>query len=344
MKEIQTPANWHEFYKVAAQFRDLAPWRWFSDSDLFGVKNPETGQIGWCCVMGTLGEHKALAVYRGSDGFQSFWNLLETTEISPNNPEYMNIALGQNCLMVAFEDAAEVDPRQKKHLKELNMSFRGAGKWIVAQTFDPGFSPWIMAEKDLPFAIHCLQQAMAVAFRYEDNPELLDQEKLLIRTPTKQADGQLIWEDVLIAEEDLPEPAEIASVEPSPGFIKKVKAMPKLEGALVLASFLLMHGIQEKKTERPWFPMMLMGIEPGSGIILTQDMFPLSEMPHNLEKTLLELFEAFGGKPNQLGVHHVPLSNMLESICFELGIELVDLSGEEPYYSELMETFSTFGS
>ena len=119
--------------------------------------------------------------------------------------------------------------------------------------------------------------------------------------------------------------------------------MPKLEGALVLASFLLMHGIQEKKTERPWFPMMLLGLEPGSGIILTQEMFPLSELPNNVEKTLLQLFKIFGGRPKQLGTHHPPLSDMLESICFELDIELVDLSGEEPYYAELMEAFSSFG-
>jgi len=343
MNQIKSPDQWQELYKVAAQFRDLAPWQWFTDSDIFGVKNPETGQIGWCCIMGQLGEHRALAVYRGTKGLRSYRNLAITTELNPLNPEYMNIALGQDCMMVAFEDAAEVTPEQKKHLKALNMSFRGAGQWIVAQSFDPGFVPWMMDETDLPFSIQCLQQGMAVAFRYEDNPRLLDHDKLLVRTPTKQADGRLIWEDVLMDEEDLPESDEHISLEPSPSFVKKVKAMPKLDGPLLLCNFLLMQGVQENKAERPWFPMMFIGIDPGTGMILTQDMFPLSELSNELERALLTLFETFGGKPEQLGTHHPPLHEMLIIICAKLDIELVGLSGEEPFYTEVMEAVSAFG-
>ncbi len=343
MKQPQANALWQEFYKVAAQFRDLAPWGWFSDSDIFGVKNPESGEIGWCCIMGELGEHRALAIYRGAKGLDSYYNMSDTGELAPNNPEFLNSALGQDCMMISFEDAAEVSPEQKKHLKSLNMSFRGPGQWIVAETFEPGMVPWLLDEKDLPFAIQCLQQAMTVAYRYEDSPQLLEHDYTLVRTAKKQADGSLAWDDVLIDDEDLPEPEETLPLKPSASFLKKAAAMPRLQSALVLCNFLLMQGIQEKKTERPWFPCMLMGIDPGSGIVLTQDMFPLSELPNKIENGLLTLFEVAKGVPVQLGTHHFPLHDMLKTICEKLDIELVLLSGDEAYFTDLVEAVSAFG-
>lgn len=59
---ITAVERWKEFYKIAAKFRDAAPWGWLRDKDIFGVKNPETGEIGWCCIMGAAGQHYALAV------------------------------------------------------------------------------------------------------------------------------------------------------------------------------------------------------------------------------------------------------------------------------------------
>ncbi|MBL7775030.1 MAG: hypothetical protein JNK89_03460, partial [Saprospiraceae bacterium] len=301
MPTTTSTTSWHDFYQTAAQFRDLAPWRWFYDSQIFGVQHPETGEIGWCCIMGRAGEHFALAVYRGAAGLDSFYRLAGAEELeNPNNPEAFNNMVRQNCWMVSFEDAQLVSPEQKKHLKALGLSFRGAGQWIVAQSYDPGLHPWLMAEAELPWVAQCLEQAMEVARRAKNDPDLLDRENLLVRTPQRLPDGSLRWEDRYPDDSELPQAPLPEAVVPSKAFVEKVRFLPQHPGALALANFFLLSAIQENKSQRPWHPCLLLAIEPGSGMIVAQETVAYPDLPAKLEKFLLRVFKTIEGKPRQI--------------------------------------------
>ena len=65
-----TEQEWRDLYRAADTFKELAPWDWMLDSDLFGVRNPDTGEIGYCCIMDNLGEHFAFGLYRGDEGLR----------------------------------------------------------------------------------------------------------------------------------------------------------------------------------------------------------------------------------------------------------------------------------
>lgn len=64
--------DWRELYMSALEFKELAPWDWMSDTDLFGVQNPEDGDTGYCCVLGGCGEFLGLAVYLGTEGLIAY--------------------------------------------------------------------------------------------------------------------------------------------------------------------------------------------------------------------------------------------------------------------------------
>lgn len=38
--------EWKNLYRTAIEFWQIQPWQWIDDTDLFGVKNPEDGEIG----------------------------------------------------------------------------------------------------------------------------------------------------------------------------------------------------------------------------------------------------------------------------------------------------------
>jgi len=50
-----TLEEWVDLYAAAGALKSLAPWTWMCDDEVFGVKDPESGVIGCCSVMGNLG-------------------------------------------------------------------------------------------------------------------------------------------------------------------------------------------------------------------------------------------------------------------------------------------------
>ncbi len=63
----------HQLYSAAVRVKELAPWKWMDESELFGVQSPETGELGFVSIMGMAGEHFAVAVYQGAKGCTAFW-------------------------------------------------------------------------------------------------------------------------------------------------------------------------------------------------------------------------------------------------------------------------------
>lgn len=73
MEKISSSTQiWQNLYQAMAEFKNMRPWEWMHDDDVFAVQNPVHGELGYCCIMGALGEVFALGVYLGSDGLEIF--------------------------------------------------------------------------------------------------------------------------------------------------------------------------------------------------------------------------------------------------------------------------------
>src|ERR1051326_2102479 len=85
-----TPASTEEsrtLFALAARVKELAPWEWMDESEVFGVQNPEKGGLGFVSVMGMAGQHLAVAVYVGAEGLYGVLNFASQETIT--NPDQL---------------------------------------------------------------------------------------------------------------------------------------------------------------------------------------------------------------------------------------------------------------
>lgn len=73
MNNITPPLkDWKELYKASIEFKNIDAWNWMDDTNIFGVQNPANGEIGYCCILGNLGEVFGLVAYTGTKGLEGY--------------------------------------------------------------------------------------------------------------------------------------------------------------------------------------------------------------------------------------------------------------------------------
>jgi hypothetical protein len=101
--------EWRGLYESAVRIKEISPWEWMTETDVFGVRSPESGELGFVSVMGLLGEHYAVSLYLGSEGIHGFLDLQEMGPLA--DPEAL-IQIPQ--LQASFENREELDKRDRQ--------------------------------------------------------------------------------------------------------------------------------------------------------------------------------------------------------------------------------------
>jgi hypothetical protein len=321
MKE-QSPSSqeWAALYQVAADFKRLAAWEWMYDSDLFGVQNPADGEIGYCCVMGNLGEHYALGVYLGTEGLASYLHI----QSGAVEPPDMGVLYVQKCLMASYEDRELLEQPDRALIKELGLKFRGRNAWPLFRSYRPGYHPWFLTGAEARFLTIALEQAIDLALRFKDDSQLLippREGQYFVRVPEQRADG-LHWSDQWLA----PAPIKLEEVlppQPDELRIQRIKQTIKArQGAWEADYFRAPTPIQEHKGERPYYPYMSLWVDRASGMILHTDMTPTADYRAAFQQQFLDLIARVGFMPRELYVKRPEAQALLTPIAAPLGIKL----------------------
>ena len=184
--------EWSALFDAAIAFKELRCWEWMYESDLFGVQDPNTGEVGYCCVLGNLGEVLALNVYFGAEGLESYWSPHEVDEAERDDPLRAYAVLNsQKCLMASFEDRSTLHKTDLRLIRELGLQFRGKKAWPMFRNYLPGYYPWfLVSPEEIRFLTLTLQQAKEVALKMTENPDFLI-------PPTEDEDLYLVrvWQD-----------------------------------------------------------------------------------------------------------------------------------------------------
>ncbi|MGC9333966.1 MAG: DUF7309 domain-containing protein [Anaerolineae bacterium] len=312
--------EWRKLYQAAIRIKEIAPWEWMTETEIFGVQDPESGEIGFVSVMGMLGEHLSLAVYRGARGLYGFWNFEQIADSAP--PEaFLEIPH----LQASFEDRNELTDKDRAVIKELGLKFRGRQEWPLFRSYRPGYLPWYLEAAEARFLTYALEQAVEVVLRFEEDPTLLepaDEESYLVRVP-QEVNGNLVWEDEVVRVPP-PEPEPIPIIIDVQAF-ERVRQLPRGEHALEMDLFLFPAPIREKGA-RPYFPYLLLVVENQSGLILGNELLTpepgLAEMWGSVPMKVVHQLARMKVLPQAIKVRSFRLLALLKLLEEELDIEV----------------------
>lgn len=309
--------DWRKLYDLMAQLEELAPWDWMAEDDIFGFEMPGTGELGFISVMGALGEHYAMAIYQGAKGLGGFWQM---QELGPSlTPEFI-LTVPQ--LQASFEDREEITKEDRAVIKQLGLKFRGPKAWPQFRSFRPGCFPWYIEKSEAEMLICGLEQLLDVAPRFEEDPEMLvptdDDDDYLVRV---LEDGD--WKDTIRHIE--------SGQETTLHFMMNMQALHALKQAmpgqhtLEVDLFMMTTPIQNKRSERPYFPHVLMICDQKSGMILgTELLQPLPDLKTMWEKVPALIVTTLAGRvaPKEFVARDGFALTAVEILAKELGCKV----------------------
>jgi hypothetical protein len=312
--------DWLGLYQAAMRIKEIAPWEWMTETDIFGVQDPETDETGFVSIMGGLGEHLALAIYRGAEALYGFWRLQQIADSA-----FEEVFLEISHLQASFEDRGELTAKDRAVIKELGLKFRGRQAWPMFRSFHPGYWPWYLEAQEARFLTHALEQAAEVGLRFKEDPTLLDppdDESCLVRVP-REVGGKLVWEDEMVRVPPV-EPESIPVVMDMEA-LEDVKQLPQGEHTLEIDFSLFPIRIEEKGT-RPYPPHMLLVVESSSGMILGTELLGpergLAEMWGSVPVKVVYQIARMEVLPRQIKVRSRKLFALLQLLAEELGLEV----------------------
>ncbi|MEW6326451.1 MAG: hypothetical protein AB1487_02485 [Thermodesulfobacteriota bacterium] len=333
-------SEWRELYEQADRFRDLKPWTWMSDADLFGVQNPEDMEIGYCCVLGELGEVLALVVYQGSEGLAGYLKM-QSGEFDYEDPSAIHL---QKCLMASFEDRKHLTKEDLQIVKALDLKYRGHQAWPQFRSYLPGYLPWVLTKGEVSFLKVALDQAIEVCIRFREDPGFLDppeEGEVLVRTPVPRG-SKIEWQNIWIRP-----PAAKPRVLPTISVdeirvqrIRKNKVLGK--GTWEIDFFYFPGSVREG--ERPFSPVVFAVVDKTTGLILHNWMNPPSELFADFQTNILDVLSRSRTLPRQVLVAKSEMGQMLQPIIAGLGIELKmtpHLRGVERVEKEMYAHFTS---
>lgn len=308
-----TLEEWRELYAAAGEYGRLAPWDWMADTDVFGVQDPETGTIGWCCVFGGAGEVFGLMVYAGTEGL-AVHHGMATEAIGVDDAGYL-----QAGWLASFEDRPDLDRADLAVIKRLGLRFRGRRAWPRFRTYTPGFLPWRLTGGDARFLATALRQAIPVALRLQEDADAVvpdEAEGFLVRVAGGSGGP---WQDRRLV------PPPIVREAPPPGDqlrVRRLRDRLHRQAAEWECDYYHSPAIIDDGRHRPYFASSFLVVDGRSGMVLQAEMGEPPLRPAVLQEQFLDAIEKLGVIPTEVRVKRGLVHDALAPLAGGLGLNL----------------------
>ncbi len=329
-------SQWKRLLQAAVGVRKLAPWKWMEETDIFGVQDPESGQVSFVSVMGLLGKHRAVTAYLGSEALARFWEFFDPEDY-PLPEEILIVPQ----LQLQFVDRADLTERDLEPIRACGFRFRGAGNWPIFRSYRIGYQPWYLEPNEVRFLATCLEQLLEVAPRVRRDPEALepgDSDQYLVRVP-KRKGGETVWTDE-IRSFPLPETKQIPLALPRE-VLAGLGKLPKREEVFEVDAVALVHELEEYE-ERPELFFGFLVVNASTGGLVDFRLIRADEgLYPGFVRSLLASFLRNAFLPQEIVVQEPRLYHLLLPLEKLMGIQ-VELV-EELHFTKDYEDFIFLG-
>jgi hypothetical protein len=319
--------TWQELFSLAIQFKQLAPWNWVHEQDVFGMKNPETGETAYCTILGNGGEFFGIGIYVGTAGLNSLYELASGEITDP-----LDAALSQRCLMVSYGDQEDLMESDEKIYKMMSMKFKGKNSHPLFHDYTPGYFPWsIETEAQATMIKFALSRAIIVAQECKEDENFLtpltdnaEQELYKVSVATKKGsdyEWAYEWLEPIESEED----EELPEIQISQVYLKSNLAnLPKnATKSWIVEIFQAPYPAQDKEGERPFFPKVLLYIDPETGMVIDNESYPMGKAETDFQKSFVKCCKAQKYIPSKLFAGNEYTYEFIEALGKEIGIETI---------------------
>lgn len=317
-----------KLYDLAFQYKGTKLWQQFYDDELFAVKLSD-GEIGYCCVMGRMGEHNALALYVGAEGYQSYQLLRNADQDRMTDQRMGELVTSQSCLQCSFETKDMLSDAELHEVRQYaethGKTLRGRNAFPQFTKYRPGRFPWRYdSELDAQRMCETLSAAIALkkmlrsyskedlGFRsVEENPEKIPMLAL--------AEGRWIIKYTTLpsAEMRYPEPVLVNDVTAA-----RIKRKTKA-GVWECGTLRLPNPVQEEghEDEAPYYPLALIFIELGNELV-QQPIVTNGEDPAEMLDAFAEYLLSVKSAPRTIRCGDDRGFALLKDLCAKAGIML----------------------
>lgn len=306
-------------YKLAMRLKELAPWNYLYESDLFGVQMPDNGKPYFISIMGSGGEHYAISAYEDVTGLMGFSELQQPAKwLRP-----LEMMLVPH-LMVSFENRDMIAPKDRKKMKELGLVFRGQNAWPDLKQTIPGFVPSMPDNDALNNLIIIMEQAINVLERAKTDKEFI--------SPGNMSDNVFLmrkisdlgqWEDTRWTFEpptmNYPMIYDIRERD-------KILSLPQSSNILQADIAVLSSQVAEPG-EKAFFASTFVVMDKQSGMALNfETLSPLkgiNEMHSNFPNLLIKTILKLNQKPAAIEIRHPKFFQMTKKVFDPVNVKII---------------------
>jgi hypothetical protein len=298
-EEPPTFSALQELHALAHVWYQLRPWELLDDCNLILVRDPVSGELCYCSVMGALGEVFSLHVYLGEQSYLNFCNLADEKLTDP--AEFM---AGLRSVSVEFVPRSELEKQDRDLLTAVGYP-KGRGQASpIFRAIRPRYLPWFVNATEAETLAECLRAVLAFCRGIEgkETPDFWEKEHTypLVERASEAAEHQYT-----VRLQKAPVPAELPmeAARLDEELLRQIKKLDlPVRGAIEVGHMYGM-GAVGGKYERKACTMLALAADAASGMIYAPELAePGTPIADSLAKVLMKAVLSSRAMPSEVRV------------------------------------------